>query len=101
MARTLLTSSELESLSCAGITPEEVLSMQRRILIADDNEQTRDALRQLLEGDHKVQVDTTSDGSQALKALSEQNYSIILTDLCMPRLDGLELIQALQKQRIT
>jgi DNA-binding NtrC family response regulator len=75
--------------------------MQRRILIADDNEQTRDALRQLLEGDHKIQVDTTSDGSQALKALSEQNYSIIVTDLCMPRLGGLELIQALQKQRIT
>jgi DNA-binding NtrC family response regulator len=75
--------------------------MQRRILIADDNEQTRETLRQLLEADHKVQVDTTSDGSQALKTLSEQNYSIILTDLFMPRLDGLELIESLQKQRIS
>src|SRR5690242_17327690 len=74
--------------------------MQRRILIADDNEQTREKLRELLEGDLKIQVDTTSDGSQALKILSEQNYSIILTDLCMPRVDGLELIQALQKERI-
>ncbi len=100
MARTLLTISRSPTPYKGTPTSEEKQNMQRRILIADDNEQTREALRQLLEGDLKVQVDTTSDGSQALKTLSEQNYSIILTDLCMPRLDGLELIQALQKERI-
>ncbi len=74
--------------------------MQRRLLIADDSEQTRKALQQLLEADHKIKVDTTTDGSEALAALSEHNYSLLITDLRMPRLDGLQLIEALQKQRI-
>jgi DNA-binding NtrC family response regulator len=100
MARTLLTIPRPEPFLDEGITPAEVHAMQRRILIADDNEPTRNALRELLEGDHRIKVDTTSDGSQALRALTEQNYSIVLTDLRMPRLDGLQLIEAMQKQRI-
>jgi DNA-binding NtrC family response regulator len=100
MARTLLTFPRPHPFLDESITLAEVHAMQRRILIADDNEPTRQALRELLEDDHHVEVDTTNDGSQALKALTDQNYSIVLTDLRMPRLDGLQLIEAMQQQRI-
>jgi DNA-binding NtrC family response regulator len=74
--------------------------MQRRILIADDNELTRQQLQKLLEADKKVKVDTVTDGSQALEALTGQNYSIIITDLKMPRLDGIQLIEEIQRRRM-
>jgi DNA-binding NtrC family response regulator len=100
MARTLLKNPNPHSACTQGITSAEVLSMQRRILIVDDNDQTRKTLRQLLEADPQLKVDITHDGNEALKALTEQSYSVIITDLRMPRLDGLQLIEALHKQRL-
>ncbi len=74
--------------------------MQRRILIVDDEETTRQQLKTLLEGEINVTVDTTGDGATALKALGDQNYSLVVTDLQMPRLDGMHLIEQVQKQRL-
>src|SRR5262249_36843698 len=47
-----------------------------------------------------VQVDTVSDGTEALEALVQRNYSIVLTDLKMPRVDGLQLIEEVQRRRL-
>ncbi len=74
--------------------------MQRRILIADDNELTRQQLQKLLEADKKLKVDTVGDGAQALEALTGQNYSLLVTDLKMPRLDGIQLIEEVQRRRL-
>jgi DNA-binding NtrC family response regulator len=76
--------------------------MQRRILIAEDAEQTRQQLKTLLESDPSVplNVDLTADGKEALHKLTEQNYSLFLTDLKMPRLDGMQLIQEIHKRQI-
>jgi DNA-binding NtrC family response regulator len=74
--------------------------MQRRILVAEDDELTCHQLQKLLETDQGVKVDTTGDGQAALKALTEQNYSIVITDLKMPRLDGMQLIEEVQKRRL-
>ncbi len=76
------------------------MSLQRRVLIAEDNELTCQQLKQLLEGDPKVQVDTTGDGLEALQALIEHNYSIVITDLKMPHLSGMQLIEEVQKRRL-
>src|SRR5690349_13672410 len=84
MARTLQTVSQpgLSSSRTPGMV--ETGPMQRRILIAEDNELTRQQLKQLLEADPKVQVDTTGNGIEALEALIEHNYSVVITDLKMP-----------------
>jgi DNA-binding NtrC family response regulator len=74
--------------------------MQRRILVVEDDEQTRQQLQALLQNDNNLKVDITGDGNTALKALLEHNYSIVLTDLRMPRLDGMHLIEEVQKQRL-
>jgi DNA-binding NtrC family response regulator len=72
--------------------------MPRRILIVEDNELARRQLQQLLRLNPDLQVETTADGEQALKDLTEQNYSIVITDLRMPGLDGMQLIKEI-KQR--
>src|SRR5438093_7824425 len=75
-------------------------SVPRRLLIVEDNEVARRQLQQLLETDHGVQVDTVADGTEALQDLTEHSYSIVITDLRMPRLDGMELIREVQQRRL-
>lgn len=73
---------------------------QRRILIAEDNELNRKNLQQLLSADPMLEIDTVPDGTAALEALVEHNYSIVLTDLKMPGIDGMQLIEEMQKRRL-
>src|SRR5262249_3058895 len=80
--------------------PTGTVSFQRRLLIAEDNELVGQQLKTLLEADGGLHVDTTRDGRQALAALRQNFYSIFLTDLKMPHLDGMQLIEEIQKQQI-
>lgn len=72
----------------------------RRILIAEDNDLGRRQLQQLLESfdDPALEVHSTSDGKEALQRLLEGNFSLVITDLRMPQLDGMELIRAVQQR---
>ena len=47
-----------------------------------------------------VEVDLARDGNQALALLVERPYSIIITDLRMPKLDGMKLIEEIQTRRL-
>lgn len=78
----------------------EGAKLKRRILIADDNELTGRQLQQLLQADPQLAVDTVTNGNEALTALTKQNYSILITDLRMPQLDGIQLIEQIQKHRL-
>jgi DNA-binding NtrC family response regulator len=73
---------------------------RRRILIAEDSETTRQQLKHLLEGSLEAVVDTAADGSEALEALTKEPYSVVVTDLRMPKLNGMELIAEVQKRRL-
>ncbi len=61
-----------------------------RILIVDDNEQSRYMLRSLLEG-HGHQVITASNGVEALSRAEGDTPDVIVTDILMPEMDGFEL----------
>ncbi len=72
---------------------------QRRILIVEDKEPERQLLKQLLEGPAII-VDTVGEGAEALDRLDSRSYSIVITDLKMPRLSGMQLIEEVQKRRL-
>jgi DNA-binding NtrC family response regulator len=74
--------------------------MERRILLAEDSPVTCEQLRTLLEAEGQFRVDTVGDGRTALQALREHNYSIVLTDLKMPHLDGMQLIERIQELKL-
>src|SRR5256885_11177890 len=100
MARTLQTHSEPVGKPSESDTPaEDGLMQQRRILIVEDKEQERQLLRQRLEGPALV-VDVVGEGAEALDRLDSRSYSIVLTDLKMPRLSGMQLIEEVQKRRL-
>jgi DNA-binding NtrC family response regulator len=69
-----------------------------RVLIVDDSETACKQIRLFLESDAGIAVDMASNGSDALKALDERPYSVVVTDLKMPRLDGLQLLAEVQKR---
>ena len=73
---------------------------KRRVLIVEDNETARKQIQVFLEADPGLAVDTAANGSDALKALTERPYSVIVTDLKMPRVDGLQLLEEVQKRRL-
>jgi DNA-binding response OmpR family regulator len=63
-----------------------------RILIVDDEETSRKSLRDILrlEG---YQVETKGDGRSAVNALSEENFDLMLLDLKMPGMDGIQVLE--------
>ena len=69
-----------------------------RILIADDHPIVRDGLKKLLllEDDFEV-VGEAGDGREVLDKVQELDPDVLLLDLCMPNLDGLSALQALQQ----
>ena len=64
------------------------------ILIADDDPSVRELLETVLRKDG-CRVLTASDGQQAVAAASRQKVDVVLLDLRMPRLSGLEALQRL------
>ncbi len=82
------------------IVSAEPLNFARRILIADDNETARKLLQQGLSTEPGVEVQTVADGADALRQIQQHHYSIVITDLRMPRLGGMELIAQVEEQRL-
>lgn len=70
--------------------------MRRRILLVEDDASTRTVMRALLELEG-FEVDACQDGRQAVTRLRECTYDELVTDLLMPSLSGLELIEVARR----
>ena len=66
--------------------------MKKKILIIDDEMAIRSSLREILEYE-KHEVDEAFDGEDGLKKLSLRDYDLVLCDIKMPRVDGMEVLQ--------
>jgi two-component system, OmpR family, response regulator MprA len=69
--------------------------MMGKILIVEDDTITRRNLSVLL-SDEGYDVDQAGDGVQALEILAGRPFDLVLSDIVMPRMDGLKLLQQLQ-----
>lgn len=67
-----------------------------RILVVDDEPSMRITLKALLERDGHV-VDTAADAQVACDLFLEQAYDIVLTDIIMPRMTGMELLRIIRE----
>lgn len=62
-----------------------------RILIIDDERSIRNTLREVLEYE-KYLIDDAADGEAGLVLVRENKYEVILCDIKMPRMDGIEVL---------
>lgn len=69
---------------------------ENRILVAEDEDALRDLLAEILE--MAGVVDTAEDGMEALQLMKENYYNVIVTDIIMPEMDGLQLYEAAVKE---
>ena len=68
-----------------------------RVLVADDNADMREYLTRLLTG-AGYQVRAVADGGEALEAVHAEIPDLVVSDVMMPRLDGLSLVAALRTE---
>jgi two-component system, OmpR family, response regulator MprA len=66
-----------------------------RILVVDDEPAVRDAVQRALKLE-SYQVDTAADGAEALKSLTLSSPDLMILDVLMPKIDGLEVCRRLR-----
>ncbi|OGB78351.1 MAG: Fis family transcriptional regulator [Burkholderiales bacterium RIFOXYC12_FULL_60_6] len=71
--------------------------MSAKILIVDDEEIVIRSCRRIL-GDSMYAVDSTQDGRDALRKVDETEYDLMILDIMMPGIDGLEVLQHVKER---
>jgi two-component system, NtrC family, nitrogen regulation response regulator NtrX len=70
-----------------------------KILIVDDEKSIRSTLREILEYE-KFKIDEAKDGEEGLEMLKQGSYDLVLCDIKMPKMDGLELLHKAMEEGI-
>lgn len=73
--------------------------MAIKVMIADDHSLIREGIKQLLEFDGSLEVIAqAADGNETLEVLSEVKPDILLLDINMPNMNGLDVLQELKRK---
>ncbi|QIC07804.1 response regulator transcription factor [Brevibacillus sp. 7WMA2] len=68
-----------------------------RVLIVDDEKEIRDLLRKYLERE-LYQVDVAVNGEEALQMFEKKKYNLLILDVMMPKIDGIEVCRRLRNK---
>jgi len=72
---------------------------QQRVLLVDDEPGIVDILAELITG-MGLAVDSCADGKEAVQKLKTQSYDLLLTDVIMPQMNGIELIAFVRESQL-
>ncbi len=70
--------------------------MEKKILLVDDEPVLLKSLKYSLEQEN-YKIDTATDGKEALRKAADHNYDMIVLDLMLPKVDGLEVCRQLRE----
>lgn len=73
------------------------MDIKGRILVVDDEDVVRRAYARIL-GDMDCDAQSAGDGEQALRAMEQQPFDVVLLDLRMPGAHGLEILKAIKER---
>jgi DNA-binding NtrC family response regulator len=73
------------------------MNAKTQILVVDDEEVVRRSLYRALD-DGRTHVELAGDGTVALNAMGRQPFDVVLLDLRMPHMDGVEVLEAIKRQ---
>ena len=75
--------------------------MSIRVMLADDHILMREGIKQLLEFDGSIEiVDEAGDGSECLEKIKRSKPQVLLLDINMPKVNGIEVLEEIRKQKI-
>ncbi|MBW4935302.1 response regulator transcription factor [Marinobacter sp. F4206] len=70
-----------------------------RILLVEDDHLLANTMLDMLRDDQNT-VDWLDDGQQALNALSDEHFDLVILDLTLPRVDGLDIVKRVRQQGV-
>lgn len=70
--------------------------MPKKILVIDDEELVIESLRRLLKREG-YEVSVVTSGKQALEKIKEINFDLVVSDIRMPELDGIEIVKNIRE----
>ncbi|MEW6703083.1 MAG: sigma-54 dependent transcriptional regulator [Bacteroidota bacterium] len=70
--------------------------MSAKILIVDDEKPIRDSMKMVLD-EEGFSTEAAADGEDALRKIQEQLFDVVITDIKMPKLDGIQLLESASK----
>ena len=73
--------------------------MAERILVIDDELDMLMLLRMIIEENTDCEVETTNNPSEGLKMVNEKDYNLVIADLKMPGMDGMEVFEELKEMK--
>jgi two-component system, NtrC family, nitrogen regulation response regulator NtrX len=68
-----------------------------RILVIDDERSIRNTLKEILEYE-KFEVDVAEDGFEGLEKIETSHFDVVLCDIKMPKMDGIEVLSKIQEK---
>lgn len=68
-----------------------------RILVIDDEKSIRNSLKEVLEYE-KYEVDLATEGREGIEMFEKNQYDVVLCDIKMPKMDGIEVLEEIFKQ---
>jgi len=75
------------------------MNEQQSILLVDDDLEFRKAMKKMFEKSGYT-VTIAADGREALETLSRETFDLIISDLRMPNLNGLELMEEIKRKQL-
>jgi two-component system chemotaxis response regulator CheY len=70
----------------------------KKILIVEDSSTMRLFIRMFLRGLQGISITEATDGLDGLEKMSNEKFDLVITDINMPRLDGLQLIESIREK---
>ncbi len=80
----------------ASSRPDSSAPPAKKILVVDDDDNVREALKDFLEF-HDFAVTAVDGGAQALEHIAADDFDLVISDLVMPRMDGIALIKSIRE----
>lgn len=80
----------------AAVPPAGEPTPAKRILVVDDDDTVRESLKDFLEF-HDFAVTAVDGAAEALQIVSASDFDLVISDLVMPRMDGIALIKAIRE----
>jgi DNA-binding response OmpR family regulator len=74
------------------------MSQLKRILVVDDEIMTRNLLFEVL-SDRGFKVTLAKDGRDCLNQMKKNRFDLLITDIHMPRLDGIEMLRRMKRDK--
>jgi len=80
---------------------EKFTDLDLNVLIVDDEESLVVLMKEILQIDTKLNIYTTTRGNEAIKLIDEHNFSVIVSDIQMPGVSGIDIFNHLKQKGIS